>query len=283
MALAHPTSTSSNHLGRSAPQIGNLLREWRNRRRMSQLDLAGEADISTRHLSFLETGRSQPSREMLLHLAERLDVPLRERNTLLISAGFAPMFPERTLDDPALTPARRTIDLVLAGHEPYPALAIDRHWNLVASNRAVAPLLAGIHPALLKPPLNVLKLSLHPQGLAPRIANFGEWRRHLLTRLRHQIQLTNDTALSTLLKDLLSFPETNGLMDAHTTGETDYADIAVPFQLITPNGKLSFLSTTTIFGTPVDITLSELALESFFPADAATAEAMRQLASPNSG
>ena len=159
---------------------------------MSQLDLAGEANISTKHLSFVETGRAQPSRELLLELAEQLDVPLRERNILLTAAGYAPVFGERPLDNPALQAARQVIDLLLAGHEPYPALALDRHWTLVAANRAVAPLLAGVDATLLRPPVNVLRLSLHPLGLAPRIVNFAEWRAHLLARLRHQIELTAD-------------------------------------------------------------------------------------------
>src|SRR3954469_2363669 len=176
----------------SAQTIGNHLRDWRQRRRLSQLDLALEAEISTKHLSFLETGRAQPSREMVLRLSERLDVPLRERNVLLVSAGFAPVFPQRPLGDPALGPARKAVDLVLKGHEPYPALAIDRHWTLIAHNAAVPPLLLAADATLLQPPVNVLRLSLHPKGLAPRIANLAEWRAHLLTRLRQQIDVTAD-------------------------------------------------------------------------------------------
>ena len=168
-----------------SPQpVGDLLREWRQRRRLSQLDLAGEAEISTRHLSFVESGRAQPSREMVLHLADRLEVPLRERNVLLVAAGYAPVFRERQLADPVLASARQAIDLVLKGHEPYPALAVDRHWTMVASNAAVARLIAGADASLLQPPVNVLRLSLHPKGLAPRIANLTEWRAHLLERLR---------------------------------------------------------------------------------------------------
>src|SRR5499426_4537715 len=175
--------------------VGNLLRKWRERRRLSQLDLACEAEISTRHLSFLETGRSLPSREMVLRLAEQLEVPLRERNVLLIAAGYAPAFPERPLGDPALQSARKAVDLVLAGHEPYPALAIDRHWTLVAANGAVNRLLAGVAAELLAPPINVLRLSLHPDGLAPRIANLAEWRQHLLERLRRQVDVSADPVL----------------------------------------------------------------------------------------
>lgn len=257
--------------------IGDLLREWRQRRRMSQLDLAMEADISTRHLSFVETGRAQPSREMLLHLAERLEIPLRERNLLLTAAGYAPVFVERPLDDPALSAARQAINLVLAGHEPYPALAIDRHWTLVASNRAVGRLLSGVAPALLQPPLNVLRLTLHPDGLAPRIVNLAEWRGHLLARLRHQIDLSADSTLVELLHELSEYPvkrEKSGRVHL----DRAVAEMVVPFQLSTEEGALTFFSTTMVFGTPVDITLAELAVESFFPADAETGERLRALA-----
>ncbi|HEU5430142.1 MAG TPA: helix-turn-helix domain-containing protein, partial [Thermomicrobiales bacterium] len=186
--------------------IGELLREWRERRRLSQLALALDADVSSRHVSFIETGRSRPSREMVLRLAERLDVPLRERNRLLLAAGFAPAYPERGLADPDLAQIRQAIDLVLAGHEPYPALAVDRHWNLVAANRAVASLLAGVAPDLLTPPVNVLRLSLAPAGLAPRIINLPEWRAHVLERLRRQVEASADPALAALLTDLRSQP-----------------------------------------------------------------------------
>ncbi len=257
---------------------GDYLREWRQRRRLSQLDLALEAEISTRHLSFMETGRSTPSREMVLRLAERLQMPLRERNALLVAAGYAPLFPERKLDDPALQAAREAMELVLAGHEPYPALAVDRHWNLVASNRALPPLLAGVDPALLAPPVNVLRLSLHPQGVAPRIANYAEWRAHLLERLRHQIEVSADPVLSDLLDELAAYPAPAGATAHAPVRSHEHAGVVVPFRLITDAGTLSFISTTTVFGTPVDVTLSELALESFFPADAATADALRKMA-----
>jgi len=255
--------------------VGMLLREWRQRRRLSQLDLACEAEISTRHLSFLETGRSLPSREMVLRLAEQLDVPLRGRNTLLMAAGYAPVFPERPLEDPALQGARKAIDLVLAGHEPYPALAIDRHWTLIASNHAVTPMLVGVDPSLLQPPINVLRLSLHPAGLAPRIANLGEWRAHLLARLRRQIEVSADPTLIELLRELSDYPVNDGDQSEISANDEEYAGVVVPFRLVTEGGTLSFFSTTTIFGTPVDITLSELAIESFFPADAATADMLR--------
>jgi len=255
----------------AARPVGDLLREWRQRRRLSQLAFAGEAEISTRHLSFLETGRAQPSRDMLLHLAEQLEVPLRERNVLLAAAGFAPMFAERRLDDPALTAARQAIDLVLTGHEPYPAIVVDRLWTLVAANKAAARLLDGIAPAQLQPPVNVLRLSLHPQGLAPRIANLAEWRNHLLARLRRQIDATGDAALAALHAELAAYPVPASPRPAHT----DYGGVLIPLRLTTPAGVLSFFSTITVFGTPVDITLSELALESLYPADAATAAALR--------
>jgi transcriptional regulator with XRE-family HTH domain len=261
----------------TAQSLGDLLRDWRRRRRMTQMELALEAEISTRHLSFVETGRAKPSREMVLHLAERLDVPLRERNRLLTAAGFAPVFPERSLDDPALEAARAAVDLVLKGHEPYPAIAVDRHWTLVAQNDALAPLLAGIDPALLAPPVNVLRLSLHPGGLSPRIANWAEWRAHLLARLRHQMDASADPILANLLAELAAYPAPAGA-PAASSGEADYAGVVVPLRLATERGVLAFFSTTTIFGTPVDVTtLSELALESFFPADAVTAEALQKM------
>jgi transcriptional regulator with XRE-family HTH domain len=262
----------------SSPRpVGHLLREWRQRRRMSQLDLACEAEISTKHLSFMETGRSTPSRDMVLHLAEQLDVPLRARNALLNAAGYAPVFPERTLDDPAMAAARQAIDLVLAGHEPHPALAVDRHWCMAAANRAVAPLMTGVDPALLRPPVNVLRVGLHPGGLAPRTVNLAEWRAHLLAGLRQQIEVSGDPVLVDLLAELRSYDAPAGLNPR--AASVDRAAVAVPFRLATDHGVLSFLSTITVFGTPVDVTLSELALECFYPADQATAEAMRQLVS----
>jgi hypothetical protein len=213
---------------------------------------------------------------MLLHLAEELEIPLRERNALLVAAGFAPVFQERPLSDPALQAARKVIDLVLAGHEPYPALAVDRRWSLIASNRTVPLLMANVEPSLTKPPVNVLRLTLHPKGLAPRIANLEEWRSHLLVRLRRQVDLSADPVLAALLKELTEYP--GSAVDRHDPQSmADYAGVAVPFRLATKDGVLSFISTTTVFGTPVDITLSELALESFFPANAATADALGRL------
>jgi len=258
--------------------VGDLFREWRQRRRLSQMELALGADISTRHLSFLETGRSVPSREMVLHLAEQLDVPLRERNSLLLAAGYAPAFRERPLDDPALADARKAVDLLLAGHEPYPALAIDRHWTLLAANGAATRLLAGVPAAQLQPPLNVLRLSLHPDGLAPRIANLPEWRLHLLARLRRQVDITADPVLADLMRELQDYPVAAGPWSGVATAEPVAASVVVPLRLVAGPVTLNLISTTTVFGTPVDITLSELALETFFPADAATAAILRKLA-----
>ena len=257
--------------------VGDHLREWRQRRRLSQMDLALDAEISTRHLSFLETGRAQPSREMVLHLADQLEIPLRDRNIILVAAGFAPVFPERRLDDPALAAARRAIDLILTGHEPFPALAIDRRWNLVAANRAATALMAGVDPSLVAGPINVLRLSLHPKGLGGRILNLQEWRAHIFERLRHQIELTADPGLAALLEELRAYPANSAQPRRPVE---DYGGVAIPLQLQMGEGVLSFFTTTTVFGTPVDVTLSELALETFFPADAATAEAIRHLAPP---
>jgi transcriptional regulator with XRE-family HTH domain len=259
--------------------VGELLRHWRQRRHRSQLDLACDAEISTRHLSFLETGRSRPSREMVLRLAEWLDVPLRERNTMLLAAGYAPVFPERPLADPSMEAVRRTIQSLLDGHEPYPAMAIDRHWTLLMANAVVPRFLAGVQDlSLLQPPLNVLRVSLHPMGLAPRIANLGQWRSHLLARLQRQIAVSGDGVLAALLDELQAYPiaESDAATNAAGT-EHDFAGIAVPLQLVTPAGTLSLIGTTTVFGTPVDLTLAELALETFFPADKASAEALHRL------
>ncbi len=249
---------------------------------MSQLLLATEADISTRHLSFVESGRALPSREMVMHLAERLDVPLRARNALLVAAGYAPLFRERPLSDPQLAAAREAVELVLKGHEPYPALAIDRHWTIVATNNAIAPLLSGASPELLKPPVNALRLSLHPQGIAASILNWHAWREHVLARLQRQIDVSGDDTLSALRDELAGYPAPPDA-DASTLDDAVLNQIAVPLRLRTPLGVLSFFSTTTVFGTPVDVTLSELAIEAFFPADRQTASALREFAEHQRG
>jgi hypothetical protein len=214
---------------------------------------------------------------MLLKLSEQLDLPLRERNQLFIAAGYAPVYPERPLTDPALEAARRAIDLVLAGHEPYPALAVDRHWTLVASNRAVQPLFTGVAQWLLQPSVNVLRLSLHPEGIAPRILNLPEWRSHLLERLQGQIDAAGDPVLVQLMQELRSYPVCGGPHDAVEMSEE--SDMVVPIRLTIGGEVFCFFSTTMVFGTPVDVTLSELAIESFFPADAITADRLREMAS----
>jgi len=257
--------------------VGDFLREWRQRRRLSQMDLALEAEISTRHLSFLETGRSQPSREMVLLLSEKLDMPLRERNIMLVSAGFAPVYSERSLDDPALASMRQAVDLVLRGHDPYPALAVDRHWSMISANDALVSLIGDVDPTLMKPPLNVLRLSIHPAGLARRIVNFTEWRNHLVARLHKQVDATGDARLAALIEELRAYPTPDAAARGSKSNH-DYAGIVVPLQLMTEEGVLTLFSTTTIFGTPVDVTLSELAIEAFFPADPETGLALRRLA-----
>jgi transcriptional regulator with XRE-family HTH domain len=240
---------------------------------MSQLDLSLEAGVSARHLSFLETGRSNPSREMVLHLAEELDVPLRERNRMLLAAGFAPAYDERPLEAPEMEPVRRAVAQVLTGIEPYPAAVIDRWWNLVASNRQIGVFLEGVAPQLLEPPANVLKVSLHPDGMAPRIANLAEWREHLLSRLRREIATTGDPRLAALLEEVSAYPSPAGAApDVPPQGA-----IAVLLRLRAAGGELTFISTVATFGTPVDVTVAELSIEAFFPADATTAAALHDL------
>lgn len=271
------TSSAHTTFAAEARTVGDLIRAWRLHRRLSQLDLASAADISTRHLSYVETGRAAPSRAMVMHLAERLAVPLRERNQLLAAAGFAPLYRERPLADPALGAARDAVDQVLKAHEPWPALAVDRHWTMLSHNATVPLLLQGVDAALLQGPVNVLRLSLHPGGLASRIANLATWRAHLLHRLAQQIEATADATLTALLSELQAYPAPSVDDPDGAGAEAEASAIAVPLRMRTPAGVLSFLSTTTVFGSPVDITLSELAMETFFPADAATAEALRTL------
>ncbi len=252
------------------PRIGTLLRDWRVRRRMSQQDLALEAGVSARHVSFVETGRAKPSADMVIQLAEHLEVPLRDRNTLLLAAGFAPAYAQRDLDEPEMGPVREAIDRVLRGHEPYPAVVVDRHWGLVAANRAVPLLIGGAADHLLEPPVNVLRLSLHPEGMAPRIVNLGEWRAHLLDRLGRQAVVSGDPALFALHEELAGYPGGEG---GHVP-DLEAGAIAVPLRLRIDDGELAFISTATTFGTATDVTVSELAIESFFPADDATASAL---------
>ena len=251
---------------------GTLFRAWRERRHLSQLALASEAEISQRHLSFIESGRATPSRDMVLRLADYLQVPLRDRNVLLLSAGYAPLFPDRALDDPALAPARAAVSRVLAAQEPYPAFALDRRWNAVAANRAAERLLAPIDPQLLKPPINVIRASLHPQGLSGRIVNIASWRAHLLERLRRQASLTGDPETAALLAEVSAYPSPRSAPPAQP-GD----DIATPLRLRTPEGELSMFSTVTVFGTPTEVTLSELSIEAFYPADEAAVRILRAL------
>ena len=254
--------------------VGELLRRWRDRRRLSQLELALESGISARHLSFVENGRSAPSRQTVLRLAEELDLPLRERNDLLLAAGYAPVYSEAALDSPELASVRNAVRQVLRGHEPYPAVAVDRGWNLVDANSGVALLTEGVAEELLAPPANVLRASLHPDGMAPRILNLGEWRAHLLGRLRRQVALTADPALSRLLAELRAYPSGGYEPEVEVPGP---GDIVVPLRLRHGGQELSFLSTVTTFGTPLDVTVSELAIESFFPAAPETASVLRGL------
>ena len=256
------------------PPVGALLREWRCRRRLSQLELALEADVSTRHLSFVETGRSRPSAQMVLHLAERLDVPLRGRNDLLLAAGYAPAYGHRSLDAPEMRLVRDAIEQVLSRHEPCPALVADWHWDLVSANRALASLVEGAAPHLLAPPVNVLRLCLHPEGMAPRIVNLRQWRTQLLERLRRKALANGDPELNALYDELASYPDG----DLGQPFGAAFAEVAVPLRLRDGNRELSFISTRTSFGNALDATVGELSIESFFPADEQTAGAMRAAA-----
>jgi transcriptional regulator with XRE-family HTH domain len=253
--------------------VGKLLRTWRERRRLTQLDLALAADVSTRHISYVETGRSKPTSAMILHLSDQLEIPLRERNILLLAGGYAPAYPEHELNSPPMSVVNDAINSVLEGHEPYPAVVVDRHWELVAANTASAVLTEGAAAHLLEPPVNVLRLSLHPDGMAPRIVNLWDWRDHILHRLAHQAQTTGDAQLRELHDELAGYP--GGRLDA--TGGGGPA-IVVPLRYRTPHGELSFFSATTVFGTPLDVTVAELAIEAFYPADPGTAEILQRLA-----
>ncbi len=247
--------------------VGELLREWRERRRLSQLELAIEADVSTRHLSFVETGRSRPTSDMIVRLSEHLDVPLRERNALLLAGGYAPAYPQHGLDAPELDSVRAALRQVLAGHDPYPAVVVNRWWELLDGNSAVAALTDGCAPHLLEPPVNVLRLSLHPEGMATRIVNLAEWRAHVLERLSRQVHATGDTRLADLHTELEGYP--GGAAEAPAP-----TDVVVPLRLRHPAGELAFFSITAVIGTPLDVTVAELAIESFYPADAATARVL---------
>jgi transcriptional regulator with XRE-family HTH domain len=259
-------------LPEGAPSAGALLREWRQRRNLSQLELALRSAVSARHLSFIETGRAQPSREMVLHLAERLDVPLRDRNRLLLAAGFAPTFGERSLDESEMAPVREALERFLTAHEPYPALVVDRHWNVVAWNRGVAYVNRDVAAELRAPPANALRIALHPDGLAPRISNLADWSRFLLAHLRREIEATGDPELEALYEELAEYPG--------VSTEEDHADVATSneimlrYELRLDDTDLALFCTFTTFGSARDLTLAELTIVAFYPADAQTAEAL---------
>jgi transcriptional regulator with XRE-family HTH domain len=262
---------------RRDPGVGDLLRDWRLRRRLSQLELSNTATVSARHLSFVETGRSKPSRELVLHLAEHLDVPLRERNTLLLAAGFAPAYRERSLEDDDMDPVREALDLILAGHEPFPAVIVDRRWDIVTANGAALGLFtAGVAPHLLEPPINVYRLGLHPDGLAPRVRNRVEYTQHLVSQLQRDAAVSGDPTLAALLDEVCDYAGVtqpgDGVADTATR-------LFLPMEFTTVDGvELSFFSTLATFGTALDVTVSELSIESFFPADEWTRSQLRAAA-----
>ncbi|MDI6104254.1 helix-turn-helix transcriptional regulator [Actinoplanes sp. NEAU-A12] len=259
--------------GTQPATVGALLREWRRRRRLSQLELSLKADVSARHLSFVETGRSTPSRDMVLQLADRLDLPLRERNRMLLAAGYAPAYPETPLQAPVMRAVRDAVRQVLTGHEPYPAVVVDRYWNIVDANAALGLMTSRVSPALLTPPhANVLRASLHPDGLAPHIVNLGEWRAHLLHRLHRQVSFSGDPRLAELAEELHGYPCDQPEPDLDAPGP---GRIMVPLRVRTDLGEVTFFSTVATFGTPLDITVEELCIESFYPGDAFTADALR--------
>ncbi|OBK17419.1 transcriptional regulator [Mycobacterium sp. 1165196.3] len=258
----------------SQAAVGALLREWRTRRRVSQLDLSLSVGVSARHLSFIETGRSRPSPEMVLTLADGLDIPLRERNTLLLAAGFAPRYQSRPLEDPALSPAREAVQRLLDAHDPYPGILIDRCWNIVGTNAAASALTAGLPEELLGPPANVYRLCLHPDGLAGRTLNFPDWAGYLLNQLRRTVALTGDPGLAALDKEVRDYPGVAAAAEARRTPES--ASLLIPFILDVGGGRrLSMFTTLTTFGTPLEVTLAELAVELFYPADTETADLLR--------
>jgi transcriptional regulator with XRE-family HTH domain len=262
-------------------RVGPLLREWRRRRRLSQLDLALDAGVSPRHVSFIETGRSKPSAEMVLALAKQLEVPFRERNHLLLAAGFAPVFPEHSFTDPEMAPVREALDLILTAQEPYPAVVVDRGWNLVAANSAMAAMAAWVDPALLEPPVNVMRVGLHPRGLARWTINLGEVRAYFLGRLMRQVAITGDADLAALLEEVTSYPVSEHEHDRTT--DTAASPILTPLmRMRSPDGdEMSLFATVATFGTATEVTTSELSIELTFPADATTAEALHSLQSPS--
>lgn len=263
--------------GQSQPEVGSLLRQWRERRSVTQLELALDAGISARHLSFVETGRSKPGREMLLRTLEKLKVPFREQNRLLLAAGHAPAFPERSLDDPDLAPVRDALDVILSGHEPYPAIAVDRAWNLVAAN---SPMLAlaesvDIDPALLEPPINIMRVGLHPRGLGQQFVNLGDWHAHWLKQLQRQLAATGDEQLAALIDEIAAYavPEPEHDVVSELAG----SEMLGPVKVRTPDGgELAFFGMFASFDTPFEVTTSELAIELLFPADQTTAKTLKE-------
>ncbi|MGW2045948.1 helix-turn-helix domain-containing protein [Streptomyces sp. NPDC001858] len=255
--------------------VGPLLRDWRVRRRMSQLELALRADSSARHISFVETGRSRPSEDMVLRLAEHLDVPVRERNALLLAAGHAPRYPHTPLDDPALDALRAGMERLIQGYEPYPALVMDARYDVLAANRGIALLLDGVPASLLAPPLNAMRLTLHPQGLAPRIRNLREWRGHLLAQLERQVALHRSAALRELYEEVVAYPVPESASAGEQAEPVPY--FALPMQIEHEGRTLSFISSVATFNTPMDVTVAELAIETFLPADPATAKYLHSL------
>ena len=248
--------------------VGPLLRLWRERRRLSQLELALATDVSARHISFVETGRSKPSESMILRLAAELHVPMRECNALLLAAGYAPAYPETPLDAPTMAPLRGVLDQLLSGYEPYPAIVFDSAYDIVATNRAIVTMLDGVADELLQPPMNVIRLALHPNGLAQRIVNYAQVRRHLIDRVRQHLRIWHSDRLRSLLDEMLAYPSDHD-DGADSSGETPFA---LPLRLRGPAGELSFISTVATFNTPLDITVAELGIETFLPADPQTAK-----------
>jgi len=257
--------------------VGPLLRAWRERRRVSQLELALRADSSARHVSFIETGRSRPSEEMILRLAEHLDVPVRERNALLLAAGYAPHYPETPLDSPELETLREGMERLIQGYEPYPALVVDAMYDVVAANRGVVMLMEGLPEHLLRPPLNVMRLTLHPEGLAPRIRNLREWRGHLLAQMERQIALYRSGPLRALYEEVAAYPVPETAVDREPAERVPY--FALPMQIEHEGRVLSFISSISTFNTPMDVTVAELAIETLLPADPATVKYLHSLMS----
>jgi len=254
--------------------FGNLLRQWRQRRRLSQLELANNTDISTKHLSFLENGRAAPSREMIARLAENLQLPLRQRNILFHAGGYAHTYPARAITDPKLQIVSEVVQSVLTGHEPNPAMAVDHHWNIVAMNRPIQTLIQHISPALLESPANAMRIALHPDGLAPNILNFSEWRSNAIRVIKRRLEATDDSQIARLLDEVMSYQYSDSCVLEETC---KHDETVIPFQLATPKGPINLITTTMTFGFPKDATVSELAIECLFPSDKTSAALLQEL------